>query len=66
MEDSAITEETGLKKIILATLLTLASTAAYANMQCGIKPIPPIGCSSSNAVCQCDSSGNCQWVFVGC
>jgi len=59
-------EELGLKKIILAMLLMLMSATAYANMKCGLKPLPPLGCSSSDAVCQCDSNGNCQWVFVGC
>lgn len=33
---------------------------------CGIRPIPPIGCSSSDATCICSSDGDCQWVFVGC
>lgn len=33
------------------------------NLRCGLKPLPPLGCKSSDAVCMCDSDGNCQWVF---
>ena len=34
-----------------------------ANINCGIKPIPPIGCDSDDARCVCDAEGNCEWVF---
>jgi hypothetical protein len=43
--------------------LTFAASPALANIKCGIKPIPPIGCDRDDAVCVCDSNGNCQWVF---
>lgn len=37
------------------------------NIKCGIRPITPLGCSKSNAVCVCDSSGReCEWIFIGC
>ena len=33
------------------------------NLQCGLQPIPPIGCKS--AICICDQSGTrCRWEFV--
>ncbi len=31
---------------------------------CGFKPFPPFGCSNNDAVCVCDSSGECNWVWV--
>jgi hypothetical protein len=36
------------------------------NINCGIPPIPPIGCSSEDATCVCDEDGNCRWEFIGC
>lgn len=33
------------------------------NINCGIPPIPPIGCRIGP--CQCDASGRfCQWTFI--
>lgn len=71
-----------MRSLILAVALLLAPLAAtadgytvqpsapgtfvLASLQCGIKPIPPIGCSSADAMCICDEDGNCYWVFVGC
>jgi hypothetical protein len=49
-------------KLILAALL-LTSTAAYGNFQCGLKPLPPLGCTQNDAVCICDEYG-CRWVFI--
>ena len=40
---------------------------ANANINCGIKPIKPLGCGqNAYATCQCDSQGNCRWVWVNC
>lgn len=36
---------------------------AYYGM-CPIKPLPPIGCDYDDAVCICDSSRNCYWVWI--
>lgn len=56
-----------MKKLILTIMLTLTYTqSAYAYGFCGIPPIPPIGCSTANATCVCDASGNCYWIFIGC
>ena len=33
---------------------------------CGFMPFPPFGCTNANAVCSCDSHGNCSWMWVGC
>ena len=33
------------------------------NINCGIPPIPPLGCRVGP--CQCDASGQlCQWTFI--
>lgn len=60
-----------MKKLILAVLIAIPISvfllaqkpANSSTVQCGIKPIAPIGCKSSDAVCVCDADGNCQWVF---
>lgn len=54
-----------MKKLILlaVTALTLTAGTAYANFQCGIKPLPPLGCEWSDAQCVC-SGGHCEWVFI--
>ena len=49
-----------MKKLIPALLL-LMSTITFANIQCGIPPIPPPGCV---AACFCDVNGNCVWKFL--
>lgn len=61
---------------ILATLAMFAATAGGTtappapnktlipvNINCGIPPIPPIGCKVG--ACMCDQSGrHCEWTFV--
>lgn len=51
-----------LKIIVLVVVFGVVVYAlnAEASIQCGIKPIPPIGCEV--VYCQCDDSG-CRWVF---
>ena len=50
--------------LVITGLLMLPSNPVHAdNMACGLKPMPPLGCSSSSAVCLCDASGACKWVF---
>lgn len=51
--------------LVLAAVLMLgAAVPALADsMSCGLKPLPPLGCSSSSAQCLCDAQGNCRWVF---
>ncbi len=51
---------------IVFSLLVITPFAITASIKCGIKPIPPIGCSSASAQCVCDADGNCNWVFIGC
>ena len=35
----------------------------HVNLNCGIKPIPPVGCTV--AQCSCDQYGrNCKWNFI--
>lgn len=36
------------------------------SVQCGVRPVPPVGCSRQSAVCACDSDNNCEWVFTDC
>lgn len=33
------------------------------NWQCGLKPLPPLGCKNDQAVCICSQSG-CEWVWI--
>jgi len=47
--------------ILLLTSFTLHSFGG--TYECGLPPLPPIGCKQ--AICVCDSSGNyCSWQFV--
>jgi len=45
--------------------LVLLTAPSFAN-QCGFRPFNPITCTTGDAVCQCDSSGQCTWVWVNC
>lgn len=58
---------------VLATYLAVLNPASVPhqsrppitkiNINCGIPPIPPIGCRVG--ACMCDQSGrNCRWTFV--
>ncbi len=47
-----------MKKIIFLVLV-FSSSYVYAN--CGLPPLPPLGCSGG--YCLCDGDGNCTWVF---
>ena len=53
------------KVLVLAIALILGATvpALADSMACGLKPLLPLGCSSSNAQCLCDAHGNYSWVF---
>lgn len=53
------------------THATATPECAHANYRCGLKPLPPLGCKRSDAVCICERSGDygqtrCRWVWVGC
>ncbi len=48
---------------LVAVNLMLWAPNALANINCGIKPLPPIGCAYDSGRCVCDSNGNCHWVF---
>jgi hypothetical protein len=51
---------------LMVTLIVLAFIVvpAKANgFNCGLRPLPPIGCSAADAHCECDGDGNCRWVF---
>ena len=52
----------------LALLLVAEAGEAKADeigyLGCGIKPIPPIGCTFEDAVCICSANGNCQWIYA--
>ena len=51
--------------IVLAIVsgVTFASPVYAQSLQCGLKPLPPVGCKSENARCICDPEGNCHWEF---
>jgi hypothetical protein len=52
-----------MKNLLLALLLlcAFAAPAAAQYLQCGIPPIPPLGCNGPPH-CVCSSYG-CQWVW---
>jgi hypothetical protein len=50
-----------MKKVF--AILMLVSSSAFANFNCGIPPIPPIGCQVGP--CVCDENGdNCHYVMI--
>lgn len=44
-----------------STILEKEINVAY-GFACGLKPIPPLGCSYNDAICICEGN-NCRWVF---
>jgi hypothetical protein len=53
-----------MKNLLLISVLLMAGKAVP---QCAIKPIkpiPPIGCKDVRAVCECDTRGKCEWVWI--
>jgi len=52
-----------MKKLILIMAITASVASACV---APIMPIPPIGCSSSDAVLVRTAGGGCYWVFIGC
>ena len=55
-----------MKRTLLSLLLASSLPAGVAFASCGLKPLPPLGCNYDDAVCICDSDGNCSWFFAGC
>jgi hypothetical protein len=53
----------------LMIVLAIVSGAIFASpvyaqsLQCGLKPLPPVGCKSEKARCICDEDSNCHWEF---
>ena len=62
-----MTPRSRFKELIMGlTLLTLlvigaSDLLASSSVYCGVAPIPPVGCEV--IACQCDSDGNCEWIF---
>jgi len=52
-----------MKKYLIAFIVSATLASACITP---IKPIAPIGCSSSDAVLITNSDGTCYWVFMGC
>ncbi len=51
----------------LTLFLVFAVSTVCAVAQCGMvpmTPMPPMGCNKLEPQCQCDTDGNCRWVFV--
>ena len=42
--------------------IKLTDLVQLANIRCGVKPVPPVGCKIG--ACVCDQSGNCSWTFI--
>jgi hypothetical protein len=55
-----------MKKLALALMIgsILISNIAFANFACGFKPFKPFGCKNAQATCICDSTGNCEWIWI--
>lgn len=52
-----------MKALTALILAALYSAPTFANMSCGLPPLPPLGCKVGP--CLCDSMGqNCQWAFI--
>jgi hypothetical protein len=47
-----------MKRLIACFILFYGSVSA-APIQCGLAPLPPLGCSRGDAVC--DANGSCHW-----
>ena len=52
-----------MRKIIFS--LMLVSTIVSACLP-PLKPLPPLGCSSDDAVLVTETNGQCYWVFISC
>ena len=55
-----------MKIIVVAAVVAscMVTAAAFGqSIQCGLKPLAPLGCKSENAHCVCDAQGNCHWEF---
>lgn len=55
-----------MKTIIVMLGLILCGTA-YADIQCGIQPLPELprpGCMRMEWVCQCSEYDNCGWQLI--
>lgn len=42
----------------------IISLIMYGSLGCGMQPYPPFGCYSDDAVCICDSNGQCEWTWI--
>jgi hypothetical protein len=53
--------------VFLVTLTVIAlfavTSVSASGFNCGLMPLPPLGCSRADARCECDEEGNCRWVF---
>jgi hypothetical protein len=54
------------KIALLALAIACQSVPAFAtNLNCGMKPMAPIGCRGADAICTCDETGQyCSWQFI--
>jgi len=50
--------------LLFVCCLTASTGPAFSMVQCGMRPLAPLGCSGAEAVCVCDPSGYCSWQFV--
>ena len=53
--------------LLIVNMFVWGANSAFANINCGLKPLKPLGCGmNSYAVCQCDANGKCTWVWMNC
>ena len=51
--------------LAIVSRVTFVSSVYAQSLQCGLKPLPPVGRKSEKACCICDSDGgDCHWEFV--
>ena len=47
--------------LMFIVVANMVGSARAQIVQCGIPPLPPLGCK--NPRCVCDTSGHCHWEF---
>ncbi len=52
-----------MRKLIMMMILITTYTLSCVTP---VVPVPPSGCTTSDAIIHCDSKCKCQWIFIGC
>jgi hypothetical protein len=57
-------KHTAITCLLIATLFS--ATAHASTLQCGLRPLTPLGCTTDSAACVCFPGGECTWIFTQC